>query len=262
LSLISLPPEENQAHRLQEHLTQISWAGEIEGWLTASPHYYLVATPEVAEIWRNLLPPGHPVDVVAPLSEGQLAAMTVRRAVAQEPRLNLLPPEFTTRYKQVLIDRLWIRALMAMGLIYIVGVALYMGWAQLVRWQHNRIEAQVAGLSESYTNTVQLKEEVRVLQDQLDLQFAALEAWKAVAEELPTGLQLDNLNFQRGRTLSLSGTATPGASEDIISFNESLQGKQFGERPLFKDVEAPRTGERQGQIFWSFAAQLDRAESE
>jgi hypothetical protein len=262
LSLFPLPPGDDQGRRLQEHLVQISWAGEVEGWLTASPRYHLVATPDLAETWQPFFTAEQPVVVVDPVPADELAARTVRRALGADNRLNLLPSDYASRYRQQLIDRLWIRALMAVGLIYVVGVAIYFGWTQVVRFQHQRLEDQVAKLTGSYTNAVRLKEEVRVLQDQLDLQFAALDAWKAVAEELPTALTLDSLTFERGRTLRLSGTASAGSQEDIISFSEKIQNRTVGDRRLFKDVTVPRTSDRQGQTFWNFSAEMNRAEPE
>ena len=203
-----------------------------------------------------------PIQQSDPMATGSLIQpRTVRRAT-QDKRVNLLPPEYAARYRQQLTDRLWMRALAALGLIYILATAIYMGWAQVVRWQHNRVETQVAELGGAYTNTIRLKEEVRVLQDQLDLQYAALEAWKAVAEELPSELTLDTLTFERGRTLRLTGTALPGAAEEVITFNEHLQGKRIGDQDLFKEVSAPRTSDRAGQLVWNFTAEMNRAEPE
>ena len=55
--------------------------------------------------------------------------------------------------------------------LYIFGVALYLGWAQFAKWRHSTVQSEVAANGLAYTNTIQLKERVRVLQDQLDLQY-------------------------------------------------------------------------------------------
>jgi len=111
LSLLSLPADEGRIQALQQHVTQISWAGEIEGWLTGPLRFHLVASLEEAETWRDAFPQEHPVDLVDPAPLQQLAAHTARRAVQGGSPLNLLPHEYAVRYRQQLIDRLWMRAL-------------------------------------------------------------------------------------------------------------------------------------------------------
>jgi len=262
LSLLTLPADGARTQILQEHITQISWAGEIEGWLNGPLGFHLVATPEIAEGWREAFPQDHPLELVTPLPAQQLAAHTVRRATQESGRLNLLPPDYAARYRQQLIDRLWMRALGGLVVLYVVGVAVYMLWAQFARWQHTRVESQVSALGATYTNTMRLKEEVRILRDQFDLQYAALDCWKAVAENLPSELTLTSLSFSRGKTLTIRGKCSSGHQEQLFQFNEKLREATVNNRRLLKEVAPPKFDDRAGTVNWNFTAELNRTVAE
>jgi len=45
-------------------------------------------------------------------------------------------------------------------MIYIALAPPTIGWVQFAKWQHSRVEKEVAGLSLEYTNTLQIKERV------------------------------------------------------------------------------------------------------
>jgi hypothetical protein len=260
LSIVHLPATERRGAVLQDQLSQMRWAGELEGWLTSEPRYHLVIEDAKAPAWRELFPPQVPVEVVPPLSERELAALTAKRTAAGDPQSNLLPPEYTARYKQQFVDRLWMRGLGAVIVLYIMGVALYLGWAQFAKWRYTTVQDQLAAIGPTYTNALQLKERVRVMQDQLDLQYAALDCWKATADNLPPELTLDNLVFERGRILRLFGTAAATDVEKLQQFNESLRGVVVKGQPLFGAVAAPGSIRRGDQISWNFACELKRGE--
>src|ERR1051326_464133 len=52
LSLVHLPPSERRGELLQEQLTQMAWAGELEGWMTFLPRFNLVAAEPAASAWQ------------------------------------------------------------------------------------------------------------------------------------------------------------------------------------------------------------------
>src|SRR5262249_9601617 len=94
---------------LSEQLTQMAWAGELEGWLTAAPRYHLVTSSPAAAEWQSLLQCNidQPLQVVEGLPPARLAAATAKRAARTSDSANLLPAEFSTRYQQQFYDRLW-----------------------------------------------------------------------------------------------------------------------------------------------------------
>jgi hypothetical protein len=111
---------------------------------------------------------------------------------------------------------------------------------------------------------MQLREKVRVLQDQLDLQFAALDCYKAVAESLPDGLTLESLQFDgRLRKLSIFGTASTDDSAKVTDFNQQLRKASVKDQPLFTKVNPPFTGVAQGNLIrWNFSCELKRSDTE
>jgi hypothetical protein len=264
LSLLHLPAGDKRAAVLQEQLAQTAWAGELEGWLTSPPKYHLVADETTAGAWLPLFDPSHGVDVVAQVPQQELAALTAKRVVSDSAVTNLLPPEYSTRYKQQFIDRLWMRGLGAVVLLYVVGLAVYFGVVWFASWKLDGVQADVARLAPTYTNTVRLKEELRVLQDTLDLQYAALECYKAVADNLPPELTLDNLNFERGRTVTLVGTAGTEDRDKIIKLNRALLGATMKNQPLFSKVTISRISEKQGSqlLTWTIVCDLKRTDIE
>jgi len=62
-----------------------------------------------------------------------------------------------------------------------------------------------------------------VLQDQLDLQFAALDCYKAVADNLPTELTLDSFQFASGESFCSSAAPREAMGPKVQDFNEQLK---------------------------------------
>jgi len=262
LSVVHLPGNGDKGSVLQHQLAQMTWAGELEGWLTSQPRFHLVADAETAEVWRGYFAAEQPLEIVPPLPPTELAALTARRAVAGEPRTNLLPPDYSTRYRQQFIDRLWMRGLGAVLALYCVGAAAYIGWVQIAKWRFNNVEEKVVSLGPSYTNTVQMKERLRIMQEQLDLQYAALECYRAVAETLPSELTLESLNIDRGRKLGLSGSASEADRTKILDFNEQMIKVRSKDQLLFSQVDPPQINTVGNQVRWRFSCDLKRTEIE
>lgn len=263
LTLVRLPPTENRGPALQEQLHQMAWSGELEGWLVAPPRIHLVADAETAAAWTPLFTPDQAVTIVAPLSWADLAARTARRvATAKEGVAGLMLPEFVARYRQQFIDRLWMSGVGALVLLYVFGVVVYFGLTEWAKWRLDGLQGELAFKAPKYTNTLQLKAEVKVLQDQLDLRYAALDCYKAVAENLPGEVQLDTLNFERGYKLTLFGTAAEGDSPKVQEFNKALRKATVDDQPLFDKVQAatstPKPG---GMIGWNFWCELKRKDA-
>jgi hypothetical protein len=264
LDFLTMPPADRPAV-VREQLLQMAWAGELEGWLTAPPEWHLVADVAAAE-WEPALREAleQPVEVLTPLAPAELAASTARRAAYADPRANLLPAEFTTRYHQQFIDRLWMRALLAVGGLYLAGVAIYIVALTFANYRTNGVEQEVAGLGPTYTNAIRLKDTYKLLKERQDLKYASLDCWNATASLLPGGATLDRLNFMDGRRLSLSGSAGQDQARQLIDFEAAL-------RKFTKDGELlfdPSGGEsmiqnlRGNTLTWSLGLVLKRSEAE
>jgi hypothetical protein len=271
LTLVSLPVSGDLAASLNEQLSQVAWAGELEGWLTTAPRVHLVATPDVAAAWepmaRNFS--DQPIEIITPLTTAELAALTARRSVQGDSRASLLPPEFSARYRQQFVDRLWMRGLGGVVSVYLIGVLIYFGVLAYFRFENNKLQAKATEKSLSYTNAMQMRDLVAVLKEQVNLKYAALDCWKAAAELLPVDVTLTQMNFQRGNRLYLVGTAPREHASAVLDYNEALRkATTLDGRLLFKPggVETPLqrfapgpTGET---AFWSFNCDLNRLEPE
>ena len=271
LDLINLPAA-NRAASLKEQLLQMAWAGELEGWLTSPPRWHLVADQAAAAQWEPELRQGleQPIDLLAPLSAPELAALTAQRAARAEPKANLLPAEFSTRYQQQFVDRIWMRALLAVASLYLLGVVIYGIAVAVASYRTKLVENEVVRLAPDYTNTIQLKARYGVLADRQDLKYAALECWNAVAKAMPDSLTLEGMNFSDGKKLTLNGTAPGDKGNEVTDFYEAMRktrtkGDTLKADQLMFDQENADTlkvvaNPGAGTVRWDFSLQLKRVE--
>jgi hypothetical protein len=261
---------ENRPEAVQEQLTQMAWAGEMEGWLKSPPHFHLVASGPTASEWETALRSGldQPIQVLEPLPPPQLAAATARRATQASPNANLLPAEFATRYHQQFVDRLWMRGLLAAGglyLLYIVGYGSVLG---VNMFQTSAVESKKESLAAEYTNTMQLKATYQVLKERQDLKFAGLDCWRAIAELMPETLSLESWNFGEGKRLVLNGSAPSSEHvQEVLDFEKAVRkymNPKDPSQPMFDPNKGEYLNWRKGPndtILWSFSVELKRSEA-
>jgi len=264
LTLLNMPAGEARAPALREQLAQTAWAGEMEGWMTSDPRYHLVADEATAAAWLPNFDPNATVEVVLPPAPQALASMTARRVATTAATTNLLPPEYAKRYKQQFVDRLWMRSLGAVLLLYIFGVVIYIGFVQFASYRFDSTQTEARGLSLEYTNTITLKEKLRVLQETLELQYAALECYKAVSDTMPAELTLDSMRFERGREVTYFGSAADAQDRSkVIEFNEALLKVEYNGQPLFSKVALGRMDNKPGGagLTWSLVGSLKRSDT-
>jgi hypothetical protein len=268
LSFVALPPAGDRAQELKDQLAHIAWAGELEGWLVGQPKWHLVADPVNAAEWENLLRTGlnEPVQVSAPPAPAELAGRTAKRAAAATAKANLLPAEFTARYHQQFIDRLWLRGLAYAGLAYAVCLVIYFSAVQVLGYQTRQVESAVAQISNDYTNSVQLRVRFGILQERSALKYAALDCWQLVAQTMPQSLSLQRSSFADGRKLSLSGQANPDDVQKIYDFYDALRKSKLNGQPMFDSSpgsgEQPTSRQQGNSISWNFSLELLRSEEE
>ena len=265
LSYVVLPLEGDRAKSLKEQLAQLAWAGELEGWLTAQPKWHLIADGAIAGEWEVFLREsfGEPVAMTKPMPLQELAAHTARRATTTDAsNAVLLPGEFSSRYREQFFDRLWLHGLFATGILYVVCVAIYFCATTVLGFQTDKVERQVAGISGSYTNALQLKARYDVLKERQDLKYAALDCWKLVAQELPAGVSLQRFSFGDGQKLSLNGVVTSDQITAITDFYDALRKAQLNGRPMFNPEGGNQLTYRQNgnQVTWNFSLDLLHAE--
>src|SRR5262249_33604487 len=146
---------------------------------------------------------------------------------------------FAARYQQQFIDRLWMRGLLAVGVIYIFGVLIYLGALQVLKYQTDKVTTRAAALSGSYTNALQLKEKIKVFQEQINLKYAALDCWKTASELLPPELTLTAFSFSRGEKLTLRGEVSVEDQSQVTKYNTDLSSARVAGSLLFARVNPP-----------------------
>ena len=117
-------------------------------------------------------------------------------------------------------------------------------------------------LTESYTNAVWLKARAEVLQDQLNLKYAALDSLKVSSDLLPPELTLSQFLFSKGRRLTLVGTAPQDQVSRLIDYNSDIRKALVNGEVLFSSVEQPNYSSRGRLITWRFICELERMELE
>jgi hypothetical protein len=264
LDLLRLPAASaERPAALKEQLMQMAWAGELEGWLAAPPEWHLVADVATSE-WEPALRAGleQSIEVIAPLPTRDLAALTARRAAQSDPRAGLLPIDYALRYQQQFVDRLWMRGLMAVGALYLIGVAVYMVVLQFATYRTHNVEEQVAMLGPTYTNAIQLRDRYKVLKDRDELKYAGLECWNTTARLLPENATLDGMNFSGGKRLTLNGTAPSGSLKALLDFEAAMRKATVDGQELFdsKTGEGVQWRDQGNSGTWTLTLDLKRGE--
>lgn len=263
LNLIPLPGDEAAGQHLVDLLKQIAWAGEMEGWLGTAPQWHLLASgPTAGRLeapLRELAGPGLEIREPQPLPK------VAARSAAAAVRANLVPPDFAARYRQQFIDRLWMRGLGALGLAYLFAVLGYFAALQWVGYQKDRVDEQVGFATTAYTNALQLRAKVQVLQEQVNLKFAALDCWKAASETLPEGVTLTQLTFQRGKKLGLFGTVLSDEQAKVTTYNQALSKATVHGQSLFsqvatKNIAGSAVGTGNRPMNWSVECEIKRSD--
>jgi len=268
LSALTCPPGEDRAESLKEQLSQMAWAGELEGWLTSLPVWTLVAEGEAVTEWETPLQKGldTPIRIVPPTPPTELAALTVQRAVRSNGKANLVPVEFATRYRNQFFDRLWIRGAFALLATYFVLVAIYFAVVNIQDIRVSKVESHAAELGPTYTNALQLRERFQVLKTREELKFAALDCWKITAELMPASLTLDGFSFSDGRKLALSGSAPAESVSDSLKFYGDMRKATLNGEPMFDPSKGQDISTVLGPggtlVNWKFTLELKRTEKE
>jgi hypothetical protein len=266
LSFLHLPADERWTQLFTEQMNQTAWAGQMESWLKKAPECHLVAESTVAAVWEPVIAEWAGAAVVShpALKTAELAELSARRLARNESLINLLPATYSQRYRQQMTDRIWMRGLGALIVAYLVGVLGYFAALEVLKFQFGRVQRQVFAATPGYKSSQQLKAKVQVLQDRENLKYAALDCFKAAAELLPEDVTLNNLSFQRGKVLMLSGTAPADQVTKITEFNQALAGTTVRGQRLFRKVNPPNSQTTpNSQIYtWNFTCELQQTESE
>ncbi len=258
VTMVTLPAGPERGPVLRTQLEQIAWAGELEGWLTGPLKVHLLAAPSDSGFWESVFKDwGESCEIVPPKSPKELAALSARRCGSGAANTSLLPPEFASRYRQQFVDRLWMRGLVSVLGLYILGVLFYFGMLYVFVLKSDAVKRDLANMGPSYTNACRDVEQIRILRERESLKYAALDCWKAVAENLPDSMTVDDMDFVHGK-LELRGSFIPENLEEVGTFNEALRiaTDPNHHELLFADVTPQHTRTTTGKGDWDFSCAL------
>jgi hypothetical protein len=263
VDVLRLPVGSGAGEVLTAALTRVAWAAELDGWLAGSIPVVRLISDEAAA--NNLVPSlaawsGHPVES-RPLRDSAATAADSATEALSGRGLTLVPPESTIRNRQAFVDRLWIRGLGTIGVLYLMAVLSGLAWHNYQKGKLEDEKVELKGLAQSFTNALRLKDQVLILEEQVNLRFAALDCWQAAVEKLPASMTLSSLNFIRGHTLRLDGTVDPAAREEVTKYNSDLSAVEVRDQKLFGAVKPAQTTVRGTVATWSFEAELNRLDT-
>lgn len=260
VSMIRLPVQ-GAAQLLLAQLNGTAWAAELDGWLASLPPVTVVADEAEAAPLLEALQGwcARPVSVEPSGAEPDLARFTASHALQPSPA-SLIPEEVRTRQRRQYVDSLWVKGLTALAMTYLAGVFVYLAVLTYQKSAVETLQGETRSMALQYTNTLQLKARVRVLQEQVALRFAALDCWNAVVEKLPEALTLVQLDFKNGRTLVINGNASEGDRAEVTRYNDLLRAVSAEGKPLFSEVKPATMTPRGPLLSWSFEAELRREE--
>lgn len=262
VSVVTIPSGPGQGAALTSHLTRMAWAGELAGWLPASSQLHLMAPNSMRGDLETALTAWNG-DIVRYHAPPPAEARATASATAQlrQQAASLVPVETQVRQRQQFIDRLWLQGLGALGLTYLVGVVVYLGVLNWQKWKLETLQSDNSGLALQYTNTLATKAQKEILEEQVALRYAALDSWQQAIEKLPASLSLSTINFVKGRTLRLDGTANSESQAEVVAYGNELRKITLTNGvSLFSGVKPGAITVRGSVATWSLEAELNRSE--
>jgi hypothetical protein len=253
LTMVSLPAGPERGTQLRSQLEQIAWAGELEGWLNGPTRIHLMVGQPDAAFWESAFKDwGDGIEVRQPPTPKELAALSAWRC-GTATGTSLLPQEFADRFHQQFVDRLWLRGLVSLLALYILGVLFYFGVLYVFEMKLDTVKAQVRGMGPSYTNALRNIAQIEILKNRGKLKYAALDCWKAVAENLPVSMTLEDMFFRDGK-LELRGNIVSGNAQEVGAFNEALRSASDTDHQqgIFDQVGEPSSQFRGDTGEWRF----------
>jgi len=272
ITQLSLSSREH-LNELTSNLTATTWAGELEGWLTGETDWHLVASNEEAEEWLSILNDwaGKGVQVEEPPDSNALAAAAAARAERPLTQGNLLPIDRQARYHRDDVDRVWGNVLIWTVMLYVVFLSVYFVMKTRVAGEEQAAFAENQKAIKLKKELKELGVQQRLLEEQRELRWTALNVFKAVAEHIPGEVTLDSLVFSesrnnQGNNITLRGRVSQEDSQKLQDYSEALAKvavDEQGAQPLFSQVQPPNMDARAGgYLDWYIICLLRREEAE
>jgi len=108
---------------------------------------------------------------------------------------------------------------------YLVGSPDLSGRVEVQKFRQSRLAADLAQVNAGYTNTLRLKAQAQVLQETVNLRYAALDCWMRRGVDAGGVWCWRSWLLQRPAILQIEGTAPVDQQERITEFWQSLRAR-------------------------------------
>ena len=264
-------------NELTAQLTATTWAGEMEGWLTGSTDWHLIANNHLGEDWLPILNDWaqQGVKVHEPPEAGDLAAVSAARAARPLDQGNLLPPERAAQYHRDDGDNLIANVFIGGLVLYLLLLIGYFVWKPTLMEDLEGAKKENKKLKSVQSSTRRLMVDRLILTRQREMRWTALNVMKAMAENMPPELTVRSLTFNEmsnasGNKIALTGSVKSGDSAKAREFSESLLKAEVADqsdpnadgpvKKLFTTVNLSRLDSRGDFSDWTIIATVQREE--
>ena len=148
-------------------------------------------------------------------------SLCLQYATGGTAQLNLLPEEWRQKRQIKALRQRLIRGAIAVGIVYALALAVFLGLLAVKNAQLNRVTREVKSRQGDFAAARQLQGELIAMRNQLDTKSSALEVLREITVRMPKDMQLNSFVFKKDLTLSLKGQAPTGAI--ALDFQSRLQ---------------------------------------
>jgi len=164
------------------------------------------------------------------VEEAQVPLSALAASAQTDGTLNLLPKEWKQRRRSEQLRKRVIRGAIAVGLVYLAGVAVFGVMLGMERAQQRVLAGKAAGLQPQFTAARKLRDTLTAMQAQVDVKYSALEILREVSKAMPDSLKLTDFSFVKNQTVTLRGMTS--APEQATEFIGRLENS-----PMFSKVK-------------------------
>ena len=264
-------------NELTAQLTATTWAGEMEGWLTGTTDWHLIADNRLGEDWLPILNDWaqQGMKVHEPPEMDDLAAVSAARAARPLEQGNLLPPERAAQYHRDDGDNLIANVFIGGLVLYLLLLVGYFIWKPTVMDGLDAAKKENKKLKAVQSSTRKLMVDRMILTRQREMRWTALNVMKSMAENMPPELTVRSLSFNemsnaRGNKIALTGSVKSGDSTKAREFSEALLKAEVADqsdpnadgavKKLFTTVNLSRLDNRGDYSDWTITATVEREE--
>ena len=136
------------------------------------------------------------------------ASLCVETAAARPPLLNLLPDEWRQRRRAAQMRRRLISGGIALGVLYLLGIAAFLGLIGMRQSQLSDLKTKMARRQPELARANELRQLLMAMQKQLDTRYSAMEVMREVAMVMPENVKLSAFTFKKDQNLALKAQAS------------------------------------------------------